>query len=1443
MSLLRNRTSHNSNNVSSRKARNIAQTLLIAADPPTGQRPSRQDYEPLPDDDDNTDDSLTDVEQIKRINRMQWGVIALLALLSVFTIAGGATGIVALARHNSLFTMFMTNMFVFNQLEHTESGVIPPTHNVHYLVNETSPLSMTLPSDLTPYIGKNMEICAVGQGSVPHTVTLEGITTWDSQTRQDVTTFDPIVLDVNLPNQLVIISTDHGFVPGDSIIVNPFFDACAPFITDIFGIPVSEFQGTQTVVTVLTDFAFTVAVSTTPTPPGPGFQFPFFHCGYSFTKAISKYSTIQLGANDATPCCVKFSVISENEVDVTNKNCATFCTSSDAIFCVDPENPFETSPWHGWWRASTKAAVTDEPYMFFDATKEPAVAQFYRGSVNNPREISTTDVVFVGVRQLPVFPITETTLSTEKSGFPCDFCVSMNLQPDGESLTITIAANGGVGDFHQQDSNILFSKAPEPDIITLKTGTLDGDLPDDPVRRLRQLEDLQLWSGNGYIRKDLESETFIGRAAAKGLMDDIIDNGVSVVSNVHKVWTTVNPAIPVTRVRTETYPSAYGKVTISGCTGAWAALNGERFVSTSGTTSNKLVDPLFEDYNATDPNARTVHHDVLVWFDSTGLPTLADGTGNETGPCVVTASYGPINSASNYIDTISAYVHWVQTVFPGTFHQQWQQSPNPLTFTTRADLTIFQLWSTWEDVIKHTAFPFDELLPQFMINKLRGSVAAYSGKQFVNNFFGFGSTGDIPLVFMDSRFYGYTDVNDRFGIGMDSGLALTQGPFPLTPINPNPLSYDTVINNYLIDVKVPYFRCIGGSKFETFNFVAGDNYGTGLCDTFESVLLDFDGPAPTDSTLHLMHRQAPTNIAPPGFPFGGPAFYPFFQNAIPPLWDALQRYQVVGRINTTFTGGKSIGYIRMEVDAGDQFGNSFLVDLAPTLGGPRDSREAAVKMFSSFMTYLVGDLQCEHVIVDIRGSTGGSDGLITVFRELFGSIDQRIRFADLRARTDPGTGIPIDLSTLKYHNNEIYDQLDALNIAYPSYTVSQYGANATFTGGNVVIVVDSSASSSTNELLGTFLCLDGSVCSDPREIGSNTHVKIIGDVDGRAFGCAAVGNVPISTESGLIRKADGTVISAMDTAMDGSCEFFRADGITAFANRHPALAPDCAPTLKGLAGGCPLPNDLETLTYPDVGLATNTRARLVGDTRPIQPVFGDPATRRDAWLEQAIESALDTVGVFLTNAMATVNGSAVVTITSTAHGFSNSDVVTVTNVALPVDGIHIDEFNTHHVISGVTTNAFNITVTTTATATSAATGGDFAIAKRDLGAKKRSVKDKSNHYTQNMKRRVLSHTRGISRRDVGCPSGVTLTPIAEMPATFSINVTRDNLAESIALKHKIFAGEIRAGGICMDDDDNVMVTPSCKFLPRFSTFTNYGVNETVVPEPIRNSTFYEALVA
>lgn len=83
----------------------------------------------------------------------------------------------------------------------------------------------------------------------------------------------------------------------------------------------------------------------------------------------------------------------------------------------------------------------------------------------------------------------------------------------------------------------------------------------------------------------------------------------------------------------------------------------------------------------------------------------------------------------------------------------------------------------------------------------------------------------------------------------------------------------------------------------------------------------------------------------------------------------------------------------------------------------------------------------------------------------------------------------------------------------------------------------------------------------------------------------------------------------------------------------------------------------------------------------------------------------------LTNPFATTNTSKTVTVTDAAHGLINGNSVIISGVSVDVSGIPASNFNTQFVVSGVTTNTYDITVATAATATASSLGGSVSVTR------------------------------------------------------------------------------------------------------------------------------------
>ncbi len=88
---------------------------------------------------------------------------------------------------------------------------------------------------------------------------------------------------------------------------------------------------------------------------------------------------------------------------------------------------------------------------------------------------------------------------------------------------------------------------------------------------------------------------------------------------------------------------------------------------------------------------------------------------------------------------------------------------------------------------------------------------------------------------------------------------------------------------------------------------------------------------------------------------------------------------------------------------------------------------------------------------------------------------------------------------------------------------------------------------------------------------------------------------------------------------------------------------------------------------------------------------------------------LRTVTTLGNNPLATTNTSTVVTVTHTSHGMTNGVTILIAGVPGDIEGIPQAELNTTHIITYINANSYSFTVTTPATGTNAAAGGNAVV--------------------------------------------------------------------------------------------------------------------------------------
>lgn len=320
---------------------------------------------------------------------------------------------------------------------------------------------------------------------------------------------------------------------------------------------------------------------------------------------------------------------------------------------------------------------------------------------------------------------------------------------------------------------------------------------------------------------------------------------------------------------------------------------------------------------------------------------------------------------------------------------------------------------------------------------------------------------------------------------------------------------------------------------------------------------------------------------------------------------------------------KNIGYIRF-VDAGLQ-DPSFVMftsffSPANTSSLLTYSRESFRKVFSEVMRYFVTDLQCDALIFDIRGNNGGLPWTIEAFMEFIGA-DRNL--VDTRSgRKDTGNSTLLDLASPPYTsvNNAVSNTVDMSKTLLVSVSENLYGSGCIFRGNQqkqkkVILLVDEGAASAGSDCQKYFLgaSLDG-------DLGSFTRGVIIGDNDERLKGAASSrGPVPVSKDNNYLVGPTGLPVSPINFRTDLPISIQRIINTSIFDNEQTDLiVPSQAPSLNGTSGSKALPNDWESLVYPDIGLLPFVNHS--GLPLP-NPDFNNRATWRDTWLEQAILEA------------------------------------------------------------------------------------------------------------------------------------------------------------------------------------------------------------------------------
>jgi hypothetical protein len=660
---------------------------------------------------------------------------------------------------------------------------------------------------------------------------------------------------------------------------------------------------------------------------------------------IGEWSVIQFQGNGVEACCVTLSFTSDDRVQVkTRDTCTAFCDSAAQLHCVDPLRPYETNRLHGWWKNTVKT-FNQVSYAFIDASKNPVSLVFHRGTVNNPTE------EIGGV--ISMYPNSFLTYSSKTPGTPIatDYfiptvvTVQLGFQQavvyNGYDQTATDTGNSVFEVYEKQPGTSL--AVP---LVPTSSGTVTDRIPEDPVQMLRNYADYLLYAYFGSLNAN---DQWIGFLPAKALLEEIITTGKIHSQAIHTTRVTVpqNPEL-LTEFRTADYhhivPPA--RVVVTGFTGMCSVLNSafEGFdIAVAGTTNSPIPNSLFEDYGP-DPNQRTVHHKVTVFLDSSGVPTLADTV---TADCpgsspVISASYGPITSSSEYGPTISALNYWFYEAMKIGLHVRPYLFYNP--FSSSFPSFVMYPVQTWADMVDLATIP-EDFIPHAYIEKEMATRDFQSSSQFYANPVLQAITmrrGDRSLDRRSTQ--GIVDLTGRFLIRPDIDVIPV---FETDNIERATYGYDINIKNYLEGVAYPAWAIVGTSRSSDANLFAQLVSTTGGGDEFDTVMVPYGQFPPTDYSY--VHQGAPLN-------YGSD-----YQTRLYTFRHLIEQQNFfVGRVKTSLTiGHANIGYIRMaDVTQVDAFSLSLDRAFCPSglcsTPSYRNNAEALISIYATVMQYLRG---------------------------------------------------------------------------------------------------------------------------------------------------------------------------------------------------------------------------------------------------------------------------------------------------------------------------------------------------------------------------------------------------------------------------------------------------------------------------------------------------------
>ena len=470
-------------------------------------------------------------------------------------------------------------------------------------------------------------------------------------------------------------------------------------------------------------------------------------------------------------------------------------------------------------------------------------------------------------------------------------------------------------------------------------------------------------------------------------------------------------------------------------------------------------------------------------------------------------------------------------------------------------------------------------------------------------------------------------------------------PFPISPaVNPLIMSQNIDVLNYLVNVKTLLWSLQGTLDPDQLNPATA----------FSAWYTPIAGPGRMHFVGQLVNSTVVGGtVSVASIPAGWRTYGANFGTTTPTIAtaNALNANQYYfGQINSSYTGGKTICYMRMSADTSDPnhvMGTGFYnLDPPQSTTNPRQARESLSAVLSPLLQYF-NSIGCQAYIYNNVFNQGGTGNEVIALMEFFG--DNR-RMARIRAAPLSQTTVgPIRLTdTVNYPtvNNVTGLTEQAFGYMYSQLNAQKYpGSLIQGTPTNpipLILLTDMHALSAADSTVPISV---GSELNG--HIGGNVYVKLVGCVDGRlkGFPIASPSLVPQMLDpnnnyASLFNTSAGAPTFPFRLTMDlAALQIFsygtkEISGLTQSSFSVPHRT-----TWTGASGGPALPIDLESVALQGMGynpISLVQHPPLAGWTKGSTgagiPDTFDITTWRYLYLEESILVASESLTTIASNA-------------------------------------------------------------------------------------------------------------------------------------------------------------------------------------------------------------------